>query len=269
MWPCSLCRIISSIIFPIVSIRHICLYDEASPRGLLPSLSRTNFFFFQSAKNLPSRRQELKASRRISGYAPITSLRISFGTPSIPGAVFALSLPPALFNSSRVKSSSRRTTQELRSCLWNGSKCGNKLRTMYLTRSVLSRPGVFLLVTNLLVTILKARPHWSFSTSTIKSFQHWSRLSFMPCLRADFAFFHASCSRVLPFERVNLRRAARHSRRRTDNWSFHQYIESPVRPYVTCWENFPPRSPHGVPQRHSRLSPTKLICEPGFLEIFL
>ena len=52
----------------------------------------------------------------------------------------------------------------------------------------------------------------------------------MPCLRADFAFFHASCSRESPFERVNLRRAARHSRRRTDNWSFYQYIESPVRP---------------------------------------
>ena len=29
---------------------------------------------------------------------------------------------------------------------------------------------------------------------------------------------------------MNLRRAASHSRRRTDNWSFHQYIESPVRP---------------------------------------
>ena len=73
--------------------------------------------------------------RTIFGYAPITSLRISFGTPSVPGAVFALSLPPALFSSSRVKSSARRTTQELRSCLWNGCMCGNKLRTMYLTRS--------------------------------------------------------------------------------------------------------------------------------------
>ena len=48
---------------------------------------------------------------------------------------------------------------------------------MYLTRSALSRPGVFLLVTNLLVTILKARPHGSFSTSPIKSLQHWSRIS--------------------------------------------------------------------------------------------
>ena len=112
VWSC--CRINSSRSFPIVANRHIGLYDEGSPRGLLPFLSRTNLCFFQSAKNLPSRRQELKASRRISGYAPITSLRISFGTPSIPGAVLALSLLPALF------SSSRRTTQELRSRLWNG-----------------------------------------------------------------------------------------------------------------------------------------------------
>ena len=172
IWPSSLCKIISSRSFPIVSNEHIGLYDEASPRGLFSLLSRTNLCFFQSAKNLPSQRQDLKSSRRIYGYAPITSLRISFGNPSIPGAEFALSLSPALFNSSRVKISSRRTTQDLRSCLWNGSKCGNKLLTMYLTRSGLSRPGVFLLVTNLLVTILKARPHGSFSTSPIKSFQH-------------------------------------------------------------------------------------------------
>ena len=178
MWPCSLCRIISSRSFPIVSNRHIGLYDEVSPRALLPFLSRTNLCFFQSAKNLPSRTQELKTSRRISGYAPINSLRISFGNPSIPGAVFALSLPPA----------------------------------------------------NLLVTILKPRPHGSFSNSPIMSCQHWSRLFFMPCLRADFAFFHVSCSRESPFERLNLRCAARHFRRRTDNWPFHQYIESPVHP---------------------------------------
>ena len=118
------------------------LYDKATPRGLLPFLTRTTLCFFQSAKNLPSRRQELKASKRFSGYAPITSLRILFGTPSIPGAVFALSLPPAVFSSSRVKSSSRRTTQELRSCLWNGSTCGNKPCTTYLTRSILF--GLFL-----------------------------------------------------------------------------------------------------------------------------
>ena len=170
MWPCSLCRIISSRSFPIVTNRHIGLYDVASPRGLFPLLSRTNLCFFQSAKNLPSQRQDLKSSRRIYGYAPITSLRISFGNPSIPGVEFALSLSPALFNSSRVKISSLRTTQELRSCLWNGSTCGNKLRTMYLTWSGLIRPGVFLLVTNLLVTILKARSHGSFLTSPIKSF---------------------------------------------------------------------------------------------------
>ena len=40
---------------------------------------------------------------------------------------------------------------------------------MYLTQSGLSRPGVFLLVTNLFVTILKARSHGSFSISRIKS----------------------------------------------------------------------------------------------------
>ena len=112
----SRCRINSSRIFPIVSNRRIGLNDEASPRGLLPFLSRTNFCLFQSTKNLLSRRQELKASRRISGYGPITSLRIWIGTTSILGAVFPLSLPPALFTSSRVKSSSRLTTQELRSC---------------------------------------------------------------------------------------------------------------------------------------------------------
>ena len=54
---------------------------------------------------------------------------------------------------------------------------------------------------------------------------------FMPCLRADFAFFHASRSRGSPFERVKLRRVVRHIRRRTDNRSFHQYIESSVLVY--------------------------------------
>ena len=53
---------------------------------------------------------------------------------------------------------------------------------------------------------------------------------FMPCLRAYFALFHASRSRGSPFERVKLRRAARHFWRRTENWSFHQYTESPVCP---------------------------------------
>ena len=73
--------------------------------------------------------------------------------------------------------------------------------------------------------ILKAWPHGPFSTSLIKSFQHWSRLFFMPCLKAAFALFHASCSITFPFERVNFRRAARNSRRMAANWSFHQYIE--------------------------------------------
>ena len=187
-----------------------------------PSLAGHNLGFFQSTENLPTRRQELKASSRISGYAPITFFRISFGTPSIPGAVFALSLPPALFSSSRVMSSMRRTTQELRSCLWNGSTCGNKLRTMYLTQSGSSRPGVFFLVTNLLVTILKARSHGSFSTSPNKFVQHWSRLFFIPCLMAAFVPFHASCSIASPFDWVNFRRTARHSRRRAANWWLHQ-----------------------------------------------
>ena len=47
----------------------------------------------------------------------------------------------------------------------------------------------------------------------------------MPRFKAAFALFHASCSRESAFERVNLCRAARHSRRRAANWSFHQYIE--------------------------------------------
>ena len=126
---------------------------------MLPFLSRPKHCFFQSTKNLPSRRQELKAFRRIYGYAPNSSLRISFSTPSIPGTVFVLSLLSALFGSSRVKSSSR----------------------------VLDSIG-------------------------------------------RFFFFHASRSRGSSFERVNHCRAVRHFRRKTDNWSFHQYIESPVRP---------------------------------------
>ena len=76
-------------------------------------------------------RQELKASRRISGYTELTSARISFGIPPIPGAMLDFSFPSALFSSSRVKSSSRRTIQELRPCLWKDSPCGNKLRKMY------------------------------------------------------------------------------------------------------------------------------------------
>ena len=36
--------------------------------------------------------------------------------------------------------------------------------------------------------------------------------------------------KLFSYEQVNLRRAVRHSRCRTDSWSFHQYIESLVRP---------------------------------------
>ena len=189
----SRCRNKSSRSLPIVSNRHIGLQDEASSRGLLPFLSRANLYFFQSSKNLPSRRQELKASRRM-------------------------------------KSSSRRTTQELRSCLWNGSTCGNKLRTKYLTWAGLSRPGVFLLVTNLLVTILEDETPWVFFDFINQVFPALKSASLYSSPQSWFALFHASCSRVSPFDRVNFRRAARHSWRRTANWSFHQYIESPVRP---------------------------------------
>ena len=123
-------------------------------------------------------------------------------------AVLALSIPPALFSSLKVKSSSHRTTQELRFCLWNDSTCGKKLCTMYLTRLRLSWLGVFLLVSNFLVT------------STIKFFKHWNQLFFMSCFRAVLAVFHASWSKASPFERVYFRRVVRHSRRGTDNWSF-------------------------------------------------
>ena len=38
---------------------------------------------------------------------------------------------------------------------------------------------------------------------------------------------------------------------------------------VTCCDHFLPRRPHGVLQRLSRLSPTKLIHEHGFLKMFM
>ena len=53
----------------------------------------------------------------------------------------------------------------------------------------------------------------------------WNRLFFMPRLKAAFSPSHASCSIASPFERVNSCYAARYSRRRVANWSFHQYIE--------------------------------------------
>ena len=119
---------------------------------------------------------------------------------------------------------------------------------MYLTRSGLSRPGIFLLVTILLVTILKARPHGSFSTSPIKSFQYWSRLFYMPYLRADFAFSHASCSRESPFKRVNLLprcKAFPTQDRQLVVPPVHWVPGTPVTPsrhrVVTCCDHFPPR----------------------------
>ena len=47
----------------------------------------------------------------------------------------------------------------------------------------------------------------------------------MPRLRVDFTVFHTSSSAPSSFERVYFRRVVRHSRRRTDNWLFRQYIE--------------------------------------------
>ena len=88
-----------------------------------------------------------------------------------------------------------------------------------------SKKSNFFFAGNILVIILKARPHGSISTSPIKSFQRWNRLFFMPRLNAAFAPFHASSSRASPLDRVNFRHAARHSRRRAANWSFHQYSE--------------------------------------------
>ena len=86
---------------------------SGTSRGFSPFMRRTNHCFFKSSKISPPpppppplRRQELKASRRISGYTAITSLWVSFCTPSIHGALLAFRLLPALFSSSRVKSSS-------------------------------------------------------------------------------------------------------------------------------------------------------------------
>ena len=61
---------------------------------------KAGFSLFQ---NFPSWRQKLKTSKRISGSIAITSLKIPFSTISILGAVLALSLPTALFSSSRWK----------------------------------------------------------------------------------------------------------------------------------------------------------------------
>ena len=58
------------------------------------SLNDINFCFLQFPMNFTTRRQEYIAFKRISGY---TSLRISFGNTSIPGAVFSLSLWPPLY----------------------------------------------------------------------------------------------------------------------------------------------------------------------------
>ena len=82
-----------------ILVYRIKLYLEA----LLPSsegLSSPSVL-----KDFSSSKTGVKASRRISGYTAITSFRTSFGIPLISVAVLASSLLPALFSSSRVKSS--------------------------------------------------------------------------------------------------------------------------------------------------------------------
>ena len=93
IWLWSLCRIKSSSSFPIVSNRNIGLWDEALSRGFSLFLRRTNLYFLQSSKTFLTRRQELKGSRKTSRYTIITFLRISFGTPLVPGAVLAFFSP--------------------------------------------------------------------------------------------------------------------------------------------------------------------------------
>ena len=65
------------------------------------------------------------------------------------------------------------------------------------------------------------RFHWPGPSNTVVSF-------FMPCLRANFAIFHASCSAASPFEQVYLRRAAKQAKQL-------------VVPSVTCSDHFNPR----------------------------
>ena len=146
----SLCRINFFISFPIVSNRHV--EDEVLLRSFAPFLRRTNLCFFQFPKNFSSWRQEVKASKRVSGYTIITSLRISFGTPSIPGSLLAFSLLPALLSSSNVKISPHWTVHKLRWSRGNYSTRGNRLWTICLTWSRFSRPGVSLIV-NLLLRV--------------------------------------------------------------------------------------------------------------------
>ena len=140
----------------------------------------------------------------------ITSLKISFGTPSIPDAILvAFSLPLALFSSSNVKSFPPWTVQGLWSSRGNYSTGGERLCTICFTRPGLSRPGVLFLVTNLSVIILKGWPHGFFLISPIRSFQQRIRLFFMPRVRANFAVFHAMSSAASPDEWENFRRAVK------------------------------------------------------------
>ena len=99
-------------------------------------------------------------------------------------------------------------------------------------RSKSFRPGVFLHVKNLLVTILKAKHHGS--PPRCKAFPMQGRKLVVP-----------------PLDRVpgTPVPAAKH-------W------------VVICCDHFPSRRLHSVLQRPSRLCPTKLIYEPGSLKMF-
>ena len=89
---------------------------------------------------------------------------------------------------------------------------------------------VILLVANLLVTILKARTYGSFSTSSIKSLQHWNQLYFsFHASKLFWLFSMPYAAEHLPSAFILwasvFRRVVSHTRRRTDNWPFHQYSE--------------------------------------------
>ena len=165
----------------------------------------------------PLLKKVLKASRRISVYprSPLWRTRLgSRRSPAPPTRSFQFFKIEELFAPEHART---RVLSLKWLYVWKPDS-----HDVYLTRSGLSRPGVFFLITNLLVTILQARTHGSFSTSPIKPFHHWSQFLFIPRLKAAFALSHASCSRVYPFDWVNFHRPARHTRRRAANWSFHQ-----------------------------------------------
>ena len=88
MWPCSLCRIISFRSFPIASNRHIGLYDEASSRGLLPFLSRTNLRPKYWTRTAPRSMGDIF-------FAPISAGQAPRGSLALLGHVRRAPTPPA------------------------------------------------------------------------------------------------------------------------------------------------------------------------------